>query len=153
MLPLVMIIQEAQFQKSIKPFDKNSNLLFMPTLFQEAMDIIFDSYEYFQIQDEQDDGQLSPQLHALIANEMSRITMRLTSVMAWLMARKAVAAGQLSDNEARDEYRINGADQCLEYHGEYAPYLPDYLNELLETSYRLYQRIWQLDKQIYGEPA
>lgn len=145
-----MTIQEAELRESIKPFDGNSNLLFMPTLFQETMDIIFDSYEYFQVQEALDEGHLSPQMRSLIANEMSRITMRLTSVMAWLMARKAVSAGQLTDQEASREYRLNGASQCLEYHGEYASYLPDYLNELLESSYILYQRIWRLDLQIYG---
>lgn len=127
----------------------NPNLLFMPKLFHETMDIIFDSYEFFQIQDEMDDGRMSPHMRSLISNEMSRITMRLTSVMAWLMARKAVTSGQISDEQARAEYRIDGVDQCLQRNPSLEALLPEYMIELLDKSQRLYERVWRLDQELY----
>lgn len=126
----------------------NPNLLFMPALFHETMDIIFDSYEYFQVQDALDDGKMPAYLRSLISTEMSRITMRLTSVMAWLMARKAVCSGQISDEEACSEYRIDGAEQCLDQRPDLEPILPDYMNELLEKSFHLYLRVWRLDNDL-----
>ena len=126
----------------------NSNLLFMPGLFHETMDIIFDSYEYFQVQDTLDDGQMPAYMRGLISAEMSRITMRLTSVMAWLMARKAVCSGQISDEEACQEYRIDGVEQCLERRPDLQALLPDYMNELLDKSFYLYQRVWRLDNEL-----
>lgn len=129
--------------------EDNPNLLFMPALFHETMDMIFDSYEYFQIQDAIDDGQTPSYLRHIISNEMSRITMRLTSVMAWLMARKAVSAGQLTDEEASEAYRIDGVEHCMEINPEVEAILPEYLTELLGKSYALYERVWRLDCQIY----
>lgn len=123
-------------------------LLFLPSLFHETMDIIFDSYEYFQVQDEMDDGQMPAYMRSLMSSEMSRITMRLTSVMAWLMARKAVCTGQISNEQACAEYRIDGVELCLQHREELAHLMPDYMNELLSKSYRLYERVWRLDKQL-----
>lgn len=127
----------------------NPNLLFMPKLFHETMDIIFDSYEFFQIQDAMDDGRMSPHMRSLISNEMSRITMRLTSVMAWLMARKAVTSGQISDEQARAEYRIDGVDQCLERNPSLEALLPEYMIDLLDKSHKLYERVWRMDQALY----
>lgn len=126
------------------------NLLFIPNLFHETMDIIFDSYEYFQLQDKVSQGQIPPYLQAIYSNEMSRITMRLTSVMAWLMARKAVLSGQLTDEEAQAEYRLDGADLCLQSGDDLQEILPRYLLELLDKSQRLYERVWRLDHMLYA---
>lgn len=136
-------------QQQLPLFEDQPNLLFMPSLFHEAMDIIFDSYEYFQIQETLDDDSMPPYLRGVISNEMSRITMRLTSVMAWLMARKAVSTGQLSNEEASEEYRIDGVEHCLEQNQHLHTLLPEYMNELLDKSHQLYERVWRLDCQIY----
>ena len=145
-----MMVYDMTHASVMKQVETDSNLLFMPGLFHETMQLVSDSYEYFQLQESLGEADMPPHLRTLLANEMSRITMRLTSVMAWLMARKAVSSGQLSDDEACAEYRIDGAELCLEYHDEYAHMLPDYLNALLDTSYHLYRRVWRLDHQLYG---
>lgn len=130
---------------------QDPKLLFLPSLFHEAMDIIFDSYEYFQVQDEQDDGQMPPYMRSLMSSEMSRITMRLTSVMAWLMARKAVCTGQISNEQACIEYRIDGAELCLEHRTELETLLPEHMSELLKKSHALYARVWRLDSQLHQQ--
>ncbi len=130
--------------------NEDQNLLFMPGLFHETMDIIFDSYEYFQLQDKINEGHIPPYLQTIYSHEMSRITMRLTSVMAWLMARKAVLSGQLSDEEASSEYRLDGTDICLQSGGDLQEVLPAYLIELLDKSLKLYERVWRLDAQLYN---
>lgn len=128
-----------------------SNLFVLPSLFHEAMDMIFDSYEYFELQDSLDDEQMPFHIQTLMSNEMSRITMRLTSVMAWLMARKAVLAGQLSDEEATANYRIEGEEYCLQQFEELERIMPEYMVELLARSYKLYYRVWRLDQTLNAQ--
>ncbi len=124
-----------------------SNMLIFPSLFRETMDMIFESYDYFELHDTIDKDLLPRHTQTLISNEMSRITMRLTSVMAWLMARKAVVAGQISPDDATANYRIDGEEYCLARYEDLYEVTPDYLVDLLERSYQLYLRVWRLDQQ------
>lgn len=124
------------------------NVLVFPSLFREAMDMIFDAYAFFEFQDLMEEDLMPTPLSSLMSNEMSRVTMRLTSVMAWLMARKAVQAGQLDEEEAATHYRIEGEQYCLEQPPGLQGLLPDYMFDLLERSYALYLRVWRLDKQL-----
>ena len=123
-----------------------SNTLVLPSLFRETMDMIFESYDYFELQDMLDKDLIPHQTQTLISNEMSRVTMRLTSIMAWLMARKAVISGQLDAEDAEENYRVDGAEYCLAHYEDLYATLPDYLADLLERSYALYLRVWRLDQ-------
>lgn len=125
----------------------NESLLFLPSLFHETMDIIFDSYEYFQFQETMDED-IPPFLHAMYSHEMSRITMRLTSVMAWLMARKAISSGQMGDEMSADDYRLDAIDECLMQNHAMEEYMPNYMKRLLDDSFKLYQRVYRLDQQL-----
>lgn len=125
----------------------NDSLLFLPSLFHETMDIIFDSYEYFQFQENMDD-QIPPFLHAMYSHEMSRITMRLTSVMAWLMARKAISSGQVGEEFSGEEYRLDATEECMIQNHAMEEYMPDYMKQLLDDSFKLYQRVYRLDSQL-----
>ena len=135
-----------QLQAASK-IERDGNLIFMPGLFHEVMDIIMESYEYFEAQDAVDTGKIPPFLQTIYSSEMSRITMRLTSVMAWLMARKAVSAGQISLDEAESQYRLEGDEYCLHHDLNVGNILPFYMNDLLMRSQAIYLRVWRLDQQ------
>lgn len=136
-----------QLLQTARKLEKDGNLIFMPGLFHEVMDIILESYEYFEAQDAVDHGKIPPFLQTIYSSEMSRITMRLTSVMAWLMARKAVSTGQLSSDEAQREYRLEGDEYCLHHDHNVSNILPYYMNDLLMRSHAVYLRVWRLDQQ------
>lgn len=131
--------------------DADHKLLFLPSLFQEAMDIIFESYEYFEVQENIGTEAMPEVMRIVYAQEMSRITVRMTSVMAWLMARRAVLAGQLEDHEAAEHYRLDAVDECLAKGLVYADFIPEYMNQLLSRSLELYSRVLRLDYQLYDE--
>lgn len=124
------------------------NVFVFPSLFHEAMEMIFDSYAYFEYQDSLDDPAQTQQFQTLMSNEMSRVTMRLTTVMAWLMARKAVLSGQISAEEAAENYRIDGEEYCLESRSDLDHLLPAYMLDLLTRSQQLYERVWRLDQDL-----
>jgi hypothetical protein len=79
--------------------------------------------------------------------------MRLTSVMAWLMVRRAVYAGRIEEEKASDSYRLDGAEICLKHLPDALVAMPYYLNYLSERSLNLYERIHRLDGMAYGQPA
>ena len=128
---------------------EDGNLLFLPSLFHETIELVMTSYEYFEENDNMDADRIPPFMQSIYSTEMSRITMRLTSIMAWLMARKAVSTGQISAEEAEMEYALDGSDFCLNHNHELDDIVPYEMNELLVRSHAIYLRIWRLDQQIY----
>ena len=55
-----------------------------------------------------------------------RITTRLTQIMAWLLAQKAVHAGELTARQmASEEYRLDGQSVCLDDDERHHAGLPD----------------------------
>ncbi len=86
--------------------------------------------------------------------ETLRLTTRLAQVMAWLLAQRALHAGEISLEEARsDEYRLSGSDVCLEQDPEVLATLPKELRILMEKSLALYQRVARLDQMVRRDKA
>jgi regulator of CtrA degradation len=65
--------------------------------------------------------------------------------MAWLMTRKAVFTGKITETEAATRYRLDCRDVCLNQHIQAESVLPKKMTELLDKSYELYQRVARLD--------
>jgi len=125
-------------------------LLFLPSVFNETLDLLFDAHNYFQARGAEEQALISPRYRPVYAHEMSRITMRLTSIMAWVMVRKAVSAGKIDDELAGEKYRLDAADICLGGNPEATEELPYYIGYLSQRSRELYERVWRLDEMAYG---
>ena len=84
-----------------------------------------------------------------MTQETLRLTSRLTQVMAWLMAQRALQEGEIGEEEfVRDKYRLEGQQVCLKRAiDDMEEELPDGLNDLMNRSYSLYSRINRLDEQ------
>lgn len=127
--------------------ENQQNIVVMPSLFRETMDMIFESYDLFELHESIESDFIPSHIQSLASSEMSRITMRLTSVMAWLMARKAIASGQISADEELADYQLEGEEYCLNSTPILEELLPSYLIDLLDRTHRLYQRVWRIDQQ------
>lgn len=82
--------------------------------------------------------------------EMTRVTARLTQVMAWLLAQKASLAGEITQQEACSEkFLIKEDPFCLSHsiNGQEDEY-PLPIRELLIDSLGLYKRILSLSQQM-----
>lgn len=84
-----------------------------------------------------------------ISCESMRVTSRLTQVMAWLLMQRAVAAGEISQDEAiSPDNRLGAQDVCLSDRTYVPNDIPKSLKSLLDRSLSLYIRISRLENQI-----
>jgi regulator of CtrA degradation len=96
---------------------------------------------------------LLPAERLQISCEAMRVTARLSHVMAWLLAQKAVQAGEISAMAAAAAYRLSEDDICLLEGAEISAALPEGLRDLLEKSRALYVRVTRLDALVQRAAA
>jgi regulator of CtrA degradation len=124
------------------------NVLFMPGIFNEAMQLLTEAHEYFYLFGEDDQSRINTELKTLYSCEMSRITLRLSSIMAWIMVQRAVFTGKIKADEAARQYGLDFKDICLVDNRMLHGVLPSYVCFLLDRSLELYERVHRLDEQI-----
>lgn len=129
--------------------DKTSpHVLFMPTVFNETMQLLHDAHEYFHMFGDDDRARIDTELKPLYSCEMSRITLRLSSIMAWLMVQRAVFSGKIEANEAALRYGLDFKDICMVDNRMLHGILPSYVCFLLDRSLELYERVYRLDERF-----
>lgn len=83
--------------------------------------------------------------------EALRVTTRLSQCLAWLMVQKAIHAGELPPEAARDpDKRLDGHEVCGVTDAEQDPEISDELRSLLTRSRRLFERVSRLDDRLGG---
>lgn len=120
--------------------------LFIERTFDETLSLLVEARDYLSAVDDRQPGRGS----LLWCSETMRLTTRLTQVMAWVLLRRAVANGELTEDEAAiPENRLAGHGVCLSavsQDGE--AMLPPPLVGLLSRSLMLYRRIDRLDRSL-----
>jgi regulator of CtrA degradation len=119
--------------------------------FQEGMDLVEETAAYLDGAGRQDSKLLSRNAALAYASESMRLTTRLMQVASWLLVQRAVREGDMAPEAAcQESYRV-GADKSA------APpetaEIPRPLNELLDRSERLFERVRHLDRRMYVEAA
>ena len=84
-----------------------------------------------------------------VGYQHTRVSARLIQVMTWLLAMKALLAGEISPEQfAAPQYSLTESDECESTSGPELEELPNGLRTLLERSYALYARIQRLDAMV-----
>jgi len=121
-------------------------IVFMPSIHNEALDLLHEAQDYFTDFGEIDQEHLEPHIRNIYACEMSRITLRLSCIMAWLLTKRSVANGEIceiiSEHNALDFQDICMVDTSM-LHG----ILPSYICYLLDESLELYERVLRLNQK------
>ncbi|MCH9050964.1 MAG: DUF1465 family protein [Proteobacteria bacterium] len=122
---------------------------FFNKTYEEALALMVETKEYIEWH-ESDDGGLLPDLDRLrLSREAMRVTARLTQIMAWLFAQKAVFVGELTLAEAAAEpYTLSGQEVCAPDDADYRRGLPAKMVDLLDRSHHLYVRVSRLDQLV-----
>jgi regulator of CtrA degradation len=124
------------------------------SLFREGMALVEATAAYLDGEGRSEARKLDRFAALAYASESMRLTTRLMQMTSWLLLRRAVNEGELSQNEADDEARkvklrpqdamISDANQSL---------IPEKLKELVDQSIRLQNRIMKLDNMQKDEPV
>lgn len=123
-----------------------------PTFFNgtydETMALLIEARNYIAYHDSVNHRALPPHVRLQISYESMRVTSRLTQVMAWLLAQKAVHAGEITREQAASEdFALSGGDVCTDPSGPDNESLPEGLRSLLDRSHKLYMRVARLDER------
>jgi regulator of CtrA degradation len=131
--------------------EQPATIFLMPNLFKETLDMLVEARDYF----EGEGAITADSLHGIhkihYALEMSRVTLRLTCVMAWLSAQKAVCAGEISRLQAQERYALDEDSICLTADLRAEQALPPTMRRLLTRSLSLYERVFRLNQQLERE--
>ncbi len=119
-------------------------------LYLEAMGLADSARRYFDVEGADDRAALSPLARVTFSCESLKVTTRLMHVVAWLMVRKAVEAGELTAEEAANPQRRLG--RAADIGGEVRmDVLPKRAKTLIDGSIDLYERVKRLDAQLGGD--
>jgi regulator of CtrA degradation len=118
-------------------------------VFRQGMALVEATANYLEGQGRRDAKSVGPAASALYASESMRLTTRLLELASWLVIRRALKAGEITNEEARVKRRrlrlmaIGRPEHVKDFN-----ILPDKLKELIEASFALHDRIVLLDRAL-----
>jgi regulator of CtrA degradation len=123
---------------------------FFAKTYNETLGLLVEVRDYVVDGEQRDRAGLAPVVGAKLSCETLRVTARLSQVMAWLLAQKAVHAGELSVEEVVERHeRLTDIAICMDEEPEdEIVALPARFREFLERSHRLYIRVARLDEML-----
>ncbi len=116
------------------------------SLYLEAMLLADEARSYFDVNGRTDRDALAPVDRVAFSCESLRVTTRLMHVIAWLLTRKAVAAGEISEAQATAPERRLGRTQGSD--PEMMGGLPGTARQIIAATGELYQRVTRLDEEM-----
>jgi regulator of CtrA degradation len=122
---------------------------FFGRTYDEALALLHEARNYVIVSQLRHLHVTKPTDRLMLCCEAMRLTARLTHVMAWLLAQKAVHAGEITLAEAAAEpFALGGRTTCMGEEPQVAALGDVWLNGLLDRSKRLYLRVSRLDELV-----
>ncbi len=123
--------------------------IFLEKLYKETLQLLNEARSYIHYAEGANE-KLESKARLRVSYETLRITARLSQVMTWLLTEKAVASGEIPEDQARGNgFSIYGGDFCeQDPDEENIDSLPVGLIDLLNRSKSLYQRALRLEEML-----
>ncbi len=117
--------------------------------FDEGVALTVEARNYIAFH-EQADRRVLDLPHCLrVGYHHTRVSARLVQVMTWMLAMKALLAGELAPEQfAGDQYRLSEGEICDPLLPEDIAKIPAGLKSLLERSDALFSRVRRLDTMV-----
>lgn len=120
---------------------------FFGRTYSEAMTLLVEARDYLAHREPIDRSAAGPNVRLQMSCEAMRLTARLTHVMAWLLAQRAVYEGEISQEKALTGHEaLADLAICMDGAAAEAAALPYRFATLLDRSRRLYIRVARLDE-------
>lgn len=116
------------------------------SLYTEAMLLADEARSYFDEIGRADRNTLTPIERVAFSCESLKVTTRLMHVIAWLLTRKAIAAGEIREDDGKSGQRRLG--QAVETDPSTIESLPAHARELIVASLDLYVRVARIDQDM-----
>lgn len=118
---------------------------FIGKLFDETLTLMADVRDYVSRNRARDMADADPVARLATSCELMRITARLTEVTTWVMMQRAIANGEIGQNEASAFGSFTDSQICLDTSTASNPELPPKVRSFLEKSFAMYERTSRLD--------
>jgi regulator of CtrA degradation len=122
--------------------------IFFKRTFDEVVALLLEVRTYLERAEPALAPGLAPLDRLQVSAESLRITARLAQITAWMLAQRAVAAGEISAAEAGPSFTLPDEPIWMSASELEAPRLPERMLDLLERSRLLYIRVRNLDQMI-----
>jgi regulator of CtrA degradation len=119
------------------------------SLYVEAMLLADEARAYFDKHGRDDRMGLHPLVRVGFSCESLKVTTRLMHIIAWLLTQRAVAAGELTSEQARNPERQLG--EAVESDEEVIEKLPQSARDLIRSSRDLYERVRRIEEGSSAE--
>jgi regulator of CtrA degradation len=121
-------------------------------VFKEGMALVERTAAYLDGPGRQDSKILTGQATVLYATESMRLTTRLLDLASWLLIRRSLKEGEITDEEAHvKRRRIQLKTLGRPSHTKDFSSLPEGLKNLIDESFQLHDRIVQFDRAVQME--
>lgn len=118
-------------------------------IFREGMALVERTASYLDGPGRKEAKSLNGPAGVLYATESMRLTTRLLDLASWLLIRRALREGEITDEEAQKKRRrVKLQAFGRPSHVKGFPDLPNGLKGLIEESFALHDRISQLDRAM-----
>ena len=115
--------------------------------YDEALTLLVAARDYVALSERANKTRLEMGARLRLCCETMRMTARLTQVMAWLMAQKAIHAGEMTQHDMIEKQGPLASIRICMEPGQHDG-LPKPLVGLLHRSHNLYVRIARLDERV-----
>jgi regulator of CtrA degradation len=119
------------------------------SVFKQGMALVERTAAYLEGPGRAESKRLASSINVIYASESMRLTTRLLDMASWLLIRRALKEGDISESEAQKKRKgvtLQSPSRAAHVNG-YAS-LPEGLRGLIEESYALQDRIVQLDRAM-----
>ena len=118
-------------------------------VYQQGMELVERTAAYLDGQGRQEAKQLKPNVALAYSTESMRLTTRLLDLASWLLVRRSLRDGEITEEEARRKRsRIKLRNSGRPSHIANFSELPERLQQLIEESFALSDRIMRLDRSL-----
>lgn len=120
-------------------------------LYAEAIAMADEARTYFSAAGQEERLALDPMERVLFSCESLKVTTRLMHVISWAMVSKAVAAGEMTPEEAAaPDRRLGFAEASDETREPRLTLLPAQALSLIRRSQTLYDRVAHIEASVFG---
>lgn len=127
------------------------NRKLVDALYVEAMLLADEARSYFDMNGREERDALPPLHRVGFSCESLRVTTRLMHIIAWLLTRRAVDAGEIDEAQASAPERRLGRSQG--HDSETVAALPEAARQIIAATADLYGRVARMDREMARPPV